>query len=240
MAFAATPKLLHGGVLAGLGLLAWSAAEYVRVRRGDNPKSRWIARDLNRLDRTTRSQLRWRATVRADRLADVLAFGVAPAVCAWALRRRDESLWSVAQRDGFAVTEAAVVAGLLNQVAKQLAMRERPFADKASKRVPLDDRYGSFFSGHASSVAVVCAATAFRRVRQGAASKRLWVLPVLPLATAYLRIAADKHYATDVLAGLGTGVVVALLATWIDLGLPPGHRHIVPGPQPLLEPEPQY
>jgi membrane-associated phospholipid phosphatase len=219
MALGATRQVIHGSVLAGLGLLAWSAAEYVRVRRGNLRSARWLARDLNGLDRDGRRLLRWSRPARADRLADALAFGVAPAVCAWALRRDGEPLSEVIRRDGIAVTEAAVVAGLVNQLAKQLAMRERPYADGAPRRRLLADRYGSFFSGHASSVAVISAATAFRRVVEGAPSKRLWVLPALPLATAYLRVAADKHYVTDVLAGLAVGASVALISTWLELGL---------------------
>lgn len=204
---------MRGAVLGGVGLLAWSLAEYVRVRKGANRKARWLARDLNALDRAGRA-VRWSCPHRADRLADLLAYGVAPAACAWALRRRDEGLVEVTVRDGFAVTEAAVLAGLVNQVAKQLAMRERPFANGASRRAELPDRYGSFFSGHTSSVAVICAATAFRRAAANDFSKRLWILPMLPLATGYLRMAADKHYLTDVLAGLAVGIAMAVLSTW--------------------------
>jgi len=208
-------------VLGGAGLLAWALAEYVRVRKGELRSARWLAKDLNAFDRAGRRVLRWSAPDRADRLADLLAYGAAPALCAWALRRPGERLADVAARDGFAVTEAAVAAGLVNQVAKQLAMRERPCATGVPAKVPLADRFGSFFSGHTSSVAVVTAATAFRRVWQGAPSTRLWVLPALPLLTAYLRVAADKHYLTDVLAGLAVGGVVALISTWLDPGLAP-------------------
>lgn len=209
-----TRELLRGAVLGGLGLVAWSLTEYVRVRRGETRNARWLARDLNALDRAGRRALRWSCPARADRLSDLLAYGVAPAACAWALRRADESLFQVTVRDGFAVTEAAVLAGLVNQLAKQLAMRERPFADGIPGKIPLPDRFGSFFSGHASSVAVICAATAFRRTLSGHPSSRLWILPALPLAVAYLRIAADKHYATDVLAGLAIGLGMALVSTW--------------------------
>lgn len=220
MASATTRReLVRGGILGGVGLLAWALAEYVRVRKGELRSARWLAKDLNAVDRASRHALRWSVPHRADRLGDLLAYAVAPAVCAWALRRPGDSLPDVISRDGFAVTEAAVAAGLVNQLAKQLAMRERPYADGVSKRVPLADRFGSFFSGHTSSVAVISAATAFRRVCQGAPSKRLWVLPALPVVTGYLRIAADKHYLTDVLAGLGVGGMVALISTWIDPGI---------------------
>lgn len=206
-----SPAVIRGGALGAAGLVAWSLTEYLRVRRGDRHQTRWLARDLNALDRAGR-KLRWTNAARADRLSDLLAFGAVPAFCAWALRRGDESLLAVTVRDGLAVTEATVVAGLVNQVAKQAAMRERPFADGVGARVELVDRYGSFFSGHTSSVAVVVAATAFRRLRQGLWSKKLWVLPVLPLLVGYLRIAADKHYVTDVMAGLAVGLVAGLLS----------------------------
>ena len=38
---------------------------------------------------------------------------------------------------------------------------------------------------------------------------------VLGAATAYLRIAADKHYATDVLAGAVLGSAVGLTVPWL-------------------------
>lgn len=232
-------QLVRGGIIGGLGLLAWSLSEYLRVRRGENRSARWLAQDLNLLDRTGRRLLRWSAPERADRLSDLLAFGVAPAVCAWALRRREETLVQVVNRDGFAVTEAAVIAGLVNQVAKQVAMRERPYADGAKRQAPLVDRFGSFFSGHSSSVAVICAATAFRRLRQGIPSPKLWVLPVLPLLTAYLRVAADKHYLSDVLSGLGVGAFIGLLSA--GLGHLPAEtepRRLAPATTPLHLPPP--
>lgn len=238
---ASSRGLVRGGVIGGLGLLAWSLTEYLRVRRGENRSARWLARDLNLLDRTGRRLLRWSAPERADRLSDLLAFGAAPAICAWALRRREETLVQVVARDGFAVTEAAVIAGLVNQVAKQVAMRERPYADGVRSRIPLVDRFGSFFSGHSSSVAVICAATAFRRLRQGIPSAKLWVLPILPLLTAYLRVAADKHYLTDVLAGLGVGVFIGFLSA--GLGHPSeaaGPRLLGPAPARHLPPQEVY
>lgn len=237
----ASRQLVRGGVIGGLGLLAWSLSEYLRVRRGENRSARWLAHDLNRLDRGGRRLLRWSAPERADRLSDLLAFGAAPAICAWALRRREESLVQVVTRDGFAVTEAAVIAGLVNQVAKQVAMRERPYADGVRRKVPLVDRFGSFFSGHTSSVAVICAATAFRRLRQGIPSQKLWVLPLLPLLTAYLRVAADKHYLTDVLSGLGVGLFIGFLSAGLGgHGGQPAAGLTGPAPSPHLPPQQVY
>ena len=209
---------VRGAVLGGVGLLAWGTAEYIRVRQGRRRAARWMAKDLNALDRAGRAVLRWRDPARADRLSDLLAFGAAPAACAWALWQPGEPFDDLVLRDGLAITEAAVLTGLVNQVTKQLAMRERPLAAGAPRRAHLPDRYGSFFSGHSASVAVVCASAGLRKLGDGVRTKRLLALPALPLLTAYLRVAADKHYLTDVLAGVGVGVGVALLDTWIALG----------------------
>jgi membrane-associated phospholipid phosphatase len=201
----------RSGVLAGLGLLAWTATEYLRVRARRDPHARWLARDLNAFDRTARRAFRWQHPAAADIASDVLAFVVVPFACGWALSQPDEPVVTMIERDGLVVTESAVVAGLANQLAKHVALRERPFAQGQPRRRLLADRYGSFFSGHSSSVAVISSATTIRRLRRGQWSAKLWALPGLSLLVGYLRVAADKHYATDVICGLGVGAAIGAL-----------------------------
>ena len=43
----------------------------------------------------------------------------------------------------------------------------------------------------------------------------------LAVTTAYLRIAADRHYATDVLAGSAFGIAAGIAIPWLGGSLPP-------------------
>lgn len=114
--------------------------------------------------------------------------------------------------DALLVLEAMFAAATLNQVVKFTVGRERPFVarlsegEKGATQTPEDNNL-SFFSGHATmafSLAVAMGTVAeLRRYRH-----RVWVWAVglsLATATAVLRMAADKHYFTDVLTGAVVG-----------------------------------
>jgi membrane-associated phospholipid phosphatase len=120
------------------------------------------------------------------------------------------------------VAESAAVAQVLNQATKFAVGRERPFvhwlpeAEKRATPQPSDNNL-SFFSGHTTfSFALVTSAWSVARHR----GYRL-ATPILaagaPLAAfvAYLRMAAGKHYLTDVavgaVVGSACGVVVPML-----------------------------
>lgn len=121
--------------------------------------------------------------------------------------------------------EAQLLAAALTGVGKAFFSRERAFGRECGGDLPFetfdcvdDDRYNSFPSGHASgsfaAASVVCVQNQYLP---------LWPTPWLPCAVGYtaasaaagLRIVADRHYVTDVLAGavLGTaaGLTVPLL-----------------------------
>jgi len=180
---------------------------------------RWCDRDadgrdtLNGLDAAVRRHWRWQDGQKAHDWSNVtltLSF-VAPATA------------FVAGRGGFRdglgdemllVLESSALTLALTQGTKYLFRRERPWAHAGE--MPEGERAGSrdsvlsFASGHASlsfSLAVTFGSLASLRSDDGKA----WVWATgltFATATAYLRIAADRHYLTDVLAGAAIGAAV--------------------------------
>ncbi|MBE7454612.1 MAG: phosphatase PAP2 family protein [Kofleriaceae bacterium] len=117
--------------------------------------------------------------------------------------------------DGLVIAEAAAIAGVTNFVIKAAVARERPFVhqlapeDKPRTDRPQDNNQ-SFYSGHATltmSLAVSAGTVASMRGYRWAPA--LWGGGVgLSLATGYLRIAADKHWTTDVVTGWVLGAAI--------------------------------
>lgn len=109
---------------------------------------------------------------------------------------------------GLVVANAILTQAFLNNVTKKWIARERPFARGCKK----DKKYGdcgsatkneSFYSGHSAlsstGAGILCAQEFDGWCVIGA---------TVSLATGYLRIAADKHYFSDVLTGFAMGALV--------------------------------
>jgi membrane-associated phospholipid phosphatase len=139
------------------------------------------------------------------------------------------------------IAQATLTAMALNQGVKFLVARERPFVhalsegEKPLTKLP-DDNNLSFFSGHSSfAFALTVATGTVARLRGYRYAWLVWAIG-LPLAATVplLRMAADRHYLTDVL----TGSVVGGL---IGYGLPTlfhGREASVEGVQVQLVPAP--
>lgn len=144
-------------------------------------------------------------------LAPLLPLVVDPLVVAWLVRRDPKLTYNLA----FMGLEAFSYAGLLSFVSTRISLRERPDTTECRRQHP--DFVGceadteAFWSGHTSIVAVsaglVCAhhqhlplwgspladATACALATTGA------------FVTAGSRLLADRHYASDVIVGMGVG-----------------------------------
>lgn len=97
----------------------------------------------------------------------------------------------------------------LTQTVKSLVGRERP------SRWNSNDDYQSFFSGHSSLTASAAASSLWYAYTATDAPKYTkvigWSAAGLSLLTGILRVAAGKHYPSDVLIGWTVGAGVALL-----------------------------
>lgn len=121
--------------------------------------------------------------------------------------------------------EAQLLAAAITGVSKSLLSRERPFARRCGDDLAADNydcqedgRYYSFPSGHAS--ATFAAATVACVQNQYVP---LWSESWVPCAAGYtaaaatstLRVVADQHHVTDVLAGALVGVSAGFLVPWL-------------------------
>jgi membrane-associated phospholipid phosphatase len=162
---------------------------------------------------------------RADTWSNVVDFGLLPVSvlgAQYALTRGSGAPRSVFFQDAGIIIQTAVLSSVLNQTVKFIAGRERPFVhvlpedQKGLTDHPTDNNL-SFYSGHTNlAFALVVSAGTVAELR--GYKHRGWIWAVgLPLATSVplLRMAADKHYLTDVATGalLGSafGVAVPLL-----------------------------
>lgn len=115
------------------------------------------------------------------------------------------------ERDLLVTVEALGLAGAATEAAKHLFHRPRPFVHYCDPMAPADlcghDAQQSFFSGHAAlAMAGAVAAGRMAGLRGGRNEGAIWASGLaLATSTAALRVAADKHYATDVLVGLLVG-----------------------------------
>ena len=188
---------------------------------------RWCDRDangqdtLNGFDASIRRALRWSDTSSANRASSVFSYGLAPlagvgigALIAW----HDDRIGEL-PIDLLVVAEAAVIAVNVNQVSKLAFARERPdihFRTPAEReaRKSAEDNL-SFYSGHTTlSFALATAAGTVASMRQHRLAPVMWITGMaLAAASGYLRIAADRHYATDVIGG-------AVFGSAIGFGVP--------------------
>lgn len=170
------------------------------------------------LDASAARSLTWRDPEAAALASDVLANAIVPAgavahslVSAWLDGRPAD-----AALDALAIAEAAALALDLSQLAKGSVARLRPSA-WAAGATGGGNAIRSFYSGHTSfafSVAVAAATVSTIRGRPSAP----WVWAVgLALASgvAYLRVAGEAHWVSDVVVGAVVGGGVGFAVPWL-------------------------
>lgn len=186
---------------------------------------RWCDRDdagdsLNGVDRWARDGLRWQDVRQAQFDSSVTAFLLEPAVTTVTMVAvsANEKATRAFPVDFLIISQAVVVSTALNQAVKIIAGRERPFVhhlpdeERAKTTLPSDNNM-SFYSGHtAVSFSLAAAAGTVATLRGYRLMPLVWST-LMPLAavTGYLRIAADKHYFTDVVTGMVIGSAVGVL-----------------------------
>ncbi|MDB4944420.1 MAG: phosphoesterase PA-phosphatase related [Labilithrix sp.] len=186
---------------------------------------RWCGRDgevseVNGFDRWGRSRLKWRDPQAAQFDSGVTAFLLEPAfatvdmIVVAAADNADRAF----PVDLLVMSEAVAVSTVLNQFTKIIFARERPFVhaltpDERRKTVNPGDNNVSFYSGHSAlSFSLAAAAGTVATMRGYRGMPVVWgTLMPLAVATGYLRIAADKHYLSDVLTGAVVGTAIGVL-----------------------------
>lgn len=197
--------------VTGAAAAAWAAAALLDAQLAPS-RCRWC--DPPALDSSARDALRWSNAGAAASLSNVLGYGGMPLATvgvSWLVSGRDAK---VAGTDALIAAEAAVLAGAVDQAVKFAVGRERPYVHaldpslKAGIAHPADANV-SFYSAHTTvTTAVAVASGVCASLRGEKDAWAVWATGVpLALLTGYLRIAADQHYATDVLAGAAMGAL---------------------------------
>jgi membrane-associated phospholipid phosphatase len=205
--------------VTGIGAAAWVASELFEPRLAPT-RCRWC--EVDGADREVREALVWSRPDLADALSNVSAFALAPlaAVGLDAVAASHEGALGKVPVDAMLVVEAAVIATDVNMLAKILVGRERPFVhalapeEKDHTSRPFDNN-ASFFSGHATETfALAAAAGTLSTMRGYRWAPLVWGTGgAVAAVTGYLRIAADRHWLTDVVVG-------ALVGSGIGIGVP--------------------
>lgn len=211
-------------VSGGLAL-GWVLSDFVFKKPLAPSSCRWC--DTNAFDNAVRSVFNpslqpssegVKAIAASSNVVGFLALPLAVLGVDGLLAWNDGVLLEALPIDALLIFEATFSALALTQVVKFTVGRGRPYTVGASPELLAEardvaDHNMSFFSGHTSLAFAV--ATSAATVAQLRGYRHAWVLWAvgLPLAatTAVLRLAADKHWMSDVLVGGAIGSAVGIL-----------------------------
>lgn len=168
-------------------------------------------------DGSVRDALLWDNPARAASLSNLSGYLLSPAtglgltvIASSVAGEADLGRWL---DDAIPIAEAAVLSALVNQIVKLSVGRQRPFVHFGDPARPpgLDDNL-SFYSGHTTLTFAIATSAGVVAHRRGYRLEPLiWSTGyALAATTGYLRIAADKHYLTDVVAGAAAGAAIGL------------------------------
>jgi membrane-associated phospholipid phosphatase len=208
--------------ITGVGGAIWLTTEFLKGKIA--PAScRWC--DPPAGDLAVKNALRWDNTQNPNIASYVTGFALAP-LAAFALDGAAVYASNGSFRewgeDATVIMQSIVVGANINQLVKFIVARERPFvndldpADKARTSSPGDNNL-SFYSGHTmlGFVSAVSAGTV-ASLKGYRSAPLIWGTGLtLAAATGYLRIAADKHYLSDVLVGAVMGSATGFLVPWL-------------------------
>lgn len=213
--------------VTSIGGAAWITSELLKAELVPD-KCRWCSRAedgqdlLNPYDGWVRRGLLWKTTDAADTASSILGFLVEPGAMMGLTAVSEANDRAIARFpvDALLITEATVLAADLNQIAKFAFARERPFvhypprgpgAVRTLTDNPSDDNL-SFFSGHTTlAFAIATSAGTINTLRGYRLAPLVWGAGLtMAVSVGYLRIAADKHYLSDVLTGAVVGSIIGV------------------------------
>ncbi|CAN5694528.1 hypothetical protein BH11MYX3_BH11MYX3_20270 [soil metagenome] len=209
-------RILHISISAAVGLV-WLASQTVAKDALSPDTCRWCTAPS--IDRSARNAVVWNNTDRAGLYSTIDAYIVAPVIglTLLAISDRDAS-WGRLLDDTIPVAETVAISQLLTQAIKFSVGRRRPYKEFGDQSKPYTTEENlSFTSGHASlGFAITASAGIICHWRHYWTEPYVWGTGIaLSVTTEYLRMAADKHYLTDVVAGglvgLGSGLLIPRL-----------------------------
>jgi membrane-associated phospholipid phosphatase len=210
-------RLLHISVTAGLGAI-WLANSTVLKSTFTASDCRWC--EPPGFDKSARNAVVWNDVKRAGFLSDMDAYVLAPAVGLTLLIIADrDASWSRLIDDIIPVAETVAVSQVFVQAIKFMTARKRPYRYYENDKYPASGSEDliAFPSGHSSlGFAITASAGMICHWRHYWTEPYVWGTGIaLSLSTEYLRMAADRHWLSDVvvggLVGLGSGLLIPRL-----------------------------
>lgn len=153
------------------------------------------------------------------KISDVTAIGTALAsgIVALSLPNKERNQYLLL------TTQNVWITANLTQTTKLLMARNRPYTQESSFISTKRDDHHSFISGHSSITATAATTAILMALNQPNVPQwgktAAYTAGGLAITTATLRIAAGKHYPSDVVTGILVGVAVALINTKIHEAL---------------------
>lgn len=236
---------LRDGILTGLGVAFWIVEETALKDAFAPDDCRWCDRDeggndsLNGLDANMRDLVRWDNTGAADTASNVTAYVVGPIVALGmgAVAAGREGRLPEWRENTLEILEAMVIATVVGKLSKVAFARKRPYAHYSTDQTEPDDpdENESFVSGHTTlAFSLAVAGGTVASIRGYKTAPWVWAIGLTAAAaTGYFRMAADQHYATDVLVGAVTGGAIGFAVPWFL-----GRRDIPQGEAPPPAPAP--
>jgi membrane-associated phospholipid phosphatase len=200
------------GAITGGAFGLWIGSELAKDSLAPS-SCRWCSTPS--IDATVRDAVVWSDPGGAKTVSDVLVLGVPAAVALYDGLAVGSG--RAALPDLLLIGEAVALSGLLAQTVKFVAARQRPYALYGTLPSEGVDDHLSFYSAHTTiAFSAVAAGGMLAQLRGDPAWP--WVYGVgftAAAATGYFRMAADKHWLTDVLVGAATGTAVGLAVPWL-------------------------
>ncbi len=205
-------RLLHLGITLGFGL-TYGAITTVGRSALSPTQCRWC--DPPGFDRSVRNALVWSNTSQANLLSGIDAYVLAPILGFGLLIASDHDAGLARLIDDtLPVAETVAISQTLVEVIKFSVGRQRPeahFGDPSRPARANDN--ASFVSGHSAlGFSITAGAGLICHWRHYWTEPYVWGAGIfLSLSTEYLRMGADKHYLSDVIAGGALGLAAGLV-----------------------------
>lgn len=225
-------RVTHVVVTGGTGV-AFALTETLLKPHLAPLQCRWCVPDS--FDASVRNSIVWSSPSTAKNLSNLDGYVVTPlyilTMTAAASLYSDNSSVGQLIDDMVPVLESAGISELLCEGVKFAAGRARPYAHFNPPAIPGSDDNVSFFSGHSTLVfSLATSAGVIAHERHYATEPYVWIGGyALAASTAYLRMAADEHYLTDILTGSAVGVAAGLT---VPMLMPRSDRDVMIVPQP--------
>lgn len=230
---AGTRRLVHLGLAAGAGALYVASETVLKPTLAPDP-CRWC--EPGALDDRVRNALVWGNPEDAVALSNIAGYVSAPILMLGLTGYASASAGDAGRvlDDAIPILETVVYSQLIVQAVKFSVGRQRPYAhyttDPDFMRENEDNL--SFFSGHSALTFGLAVSAGVVVHRRGYAIEPvIWGIGLTVAAsTAYFRVAGDKHYLTDVVAGSAFGAAAGIFVPRLT-GMLPDNVAIVPDRQ---------